>query len=340
MRRGGDPLLDPRLITQTPGYATGAALGTVYFIGFSGIWLVFALFFQTGLGWTPLQSGLAVTPFALGSAVSAVFGGRLVDRLRAAADGDRAHRRAASGSRRPRVVLRFAPAGSVGWAVAPALLLGGLGGGLVISPNVTMTLHDVPVRMAGSAGGALQTGQRFGAAIGTATLPALFYLVLSSTGNDFRAAIAAALATAVVGVAAALVIAVVDWRREVHRERADAGGRPSSTRSAMDRSGVGCGRLHRKPLSVHHPAARGRDAEGVAEEVDLEQEQVLGHHLLRRHVGDAGQRQHLCGRPAGEQRRRQPQRVGGDDVVVGEAVDQQQRAGQLRRVRRAARSAS
>ena len=216
VRRGGEPLLDPRLITQTPGYASGAALGTVYFIGFSGVWLVFALFFQTGLGWTPLQSGLAVTPFALGSAVSAVFGGRLVDRygrrltvigLTGVLVGI-----AAAG-----VVLRFVPAGSVGWAVAPALLLGGLGGGLVISPNVTMTLHDVPVRMAGSAGGALQTGQRFGAAIGTATLPALFYLVLSSTGNDFRAAIAAALAAAVVGLALALVIAVVEWRREVHR---------------------------------------------------------------------------------------------------------------------------
>jgi hypothetical protein len=82
--------------------------------------------------------------------------------------------------------------------------------------------------MAGSAGGALQTGQRFGAAIGTATLPALFYLVLASTGNDFRAAVAAALATAVVGVAAALVVAVVEWRREVHRERGEAGdGHPA-----------------------------------------------------------------------------------------------------------------
>ena len=79
--RGGEPLLDSALLTQTPGYASGAALGTVYFVGFSGIWLVFALFFQTGLGYTPLQSGLAVTPFALGSAVSAVFGGRLVDRF-------------------------------------------------------------------------------------------------------------------------------------------------------------------------------------------------------------------------------------------------------------------
>ena len=79
--RGGDPLFDPRLVTRTPGYATGAALGTVYFVGFSGIWLVFALYFQTGLGWTPLQSGLAVTPFALGSATSAVLGGRLIDRF-------------------------------------------------------------------------------------------------------------------------------------------------------------------------------------------------------------------------------------------------------------------
>jgi MFS family permease len=218
MGRGGEPLLDLRLVTQTAGYATGAALGTVYFVGFSGIWLVFALFFQTGLGWTPLQSGLAVTPFALGSAASAVFGGRLVERL---------GRRLTViglvgvllGIGAVALVLRFVPPGAVGWAVAPALLLGGLGGGLVISPNITMTLREVPVEMAGSAGGALQTGQRFGAAIGTATLPGLFYLVLASTGNDFRAAVAVALSAAVVGVAAALVVAVLDWRRDVHREQ-------------------------------------------------------------------------------------------------------------------------
>ncbi len=75
---GQPPLLDVRLLTDTPGYASGALLGTVYFIGFSGIWLVFALYLQGGLGYTPLQSGLAVTPFALGAAASAVVGGRLV----------------------------------------------------------------------------------------------------------------------------------------------------------------------------------------------------------------------------------------------------------------------
>ena len=118
----------------------------------------------------------------------------------------------------------MAPPGSAAWAVAPALLLGGLGGGLVISPNITMTLREVPVEMAGSAGGALQTGQRFGAAIGTATLPGLFYLVLASTGNDFRTAVAVALGAAVVGVAAALVIAVVDRRREPTESRLSCRG--------------------------------------------------------------------------------------------------------------------
>ena len=38
--------------------------------------------------------------------------------------------------------------------------------------------------------------------------------------------------------------------------------------------------------------------QGLTEEVDLEQQQVLRHDLLRRHVGHPGQRQDLCGRPA------------------------------------------
>jgi len=115
------------------------------------------------------------------------------------------------------LVLRVVPVHWAGWAVAPALLVGGLGGGLVISPNITMALRDVPVEMAGSAGGALQTGQRVGAAIGTATLPGLFYLVLRSTGNDFRTGVAVALAAAAVGV--------VDFAGVQHRPQ-EAGPRP------------------------------------------------------------------------------------------------------------------
>ncbi|MGY1744270.1 MFS transporter [Blastococcus sp. SYSU D00695] len=213
VRRGGEPVFDPRLVTRTRGYAAGAGLGTVYFLGFSGIWLVLALFFQTGLDYTPLQSGLSVTPFALGSACSAVVAGRLVERYgRALTVVGLAG--VAVGLTAAAVVLLLAPARSAGWAMAPALLAGGLAGGFVISPNITMTLRNVPVHMAGAAGGGLQTAQRFGASIGTAALPGLFYVVLSSSGEDYAVAAAAGLAVAVATTLAALVLAVLDWRRD------------------------------------------------------------------------------------------------------------------------------
>jgi EmrB/QacA subfamily drug resistance transporter len=213
VRRGAEPLLDPRLLTRTRGYATGAALGAVYFLGFSGIWLVFSLFLQAGLGFTPLQSGLSVTAFALGSAVSAAVGGRLVERLgrRLTVIGLAS---VLVGLGATIVVVLVVPAGDLTWAMAPSLLVAGIGGGLVISPNVTLTLRDVPVEMAGSAGGALQTGQRVGAAIGTAALPGVFYLVLGATGQDYPVAAAVALGAALLSVAAALVIAVFDLRNE------------------------------------------------------------------------------------------------------------------------------
>jgi hypothetical protein len=67
VQRGRQPLLDPRL-ARTPGYPAGSGIGLLYYIGFTGIPLVLALFLQDGLGYSPLRSGLAVTPFALGVA--------------------------------------------------------------------------------------------------------------------------------------------------------------------------------------------------------------------------------------------------------------------------------
>ncbi|MFD0201609.1 MULTISPECIES: MFS transporter [Saccharothrix] len=209
--RGGSPMLNIALFTGTPGYGTGALLGMVYFVGFAGIWLVFALYFQTGLGYTPLQSGLAVTPFAVGSAASAVVGGRLVEKWgrKLTVTGLTL---VVAGLAVTAVVLRFAPPHVAGWVVAPALLVAGIGGGWVISPNTTLTLRHVPVAMAGAAGGALQTGQRIGAAIGTAALTGVFYLVLSSSGRDFPVAVAVAVGGATVAVSLALVVALVELR--------------------------------------------------------------------------------------------------------------------------------
>lgn len=214
--RGGEPLVDVRLLTGTPGYASGAALGMAYFIGFSGIWLVFATFFQTGLGYTPLQSGLAVTSFALGSAASSVVGGHLVARL-----GRRlivlGLTLVAVGLASTALVLWRVPASYAGLAAAATLLVAGVGGGWVIAPNTTMTLAGVPVRMAGSAGGALQTGQRIGSAVGTAALAAVFYAVLGSAdaaADRYPLAVGVAVGAAAVTVLGALGIALWELRRD------------------------------------------------------------------------------------------------------------------------------
>ncbi|MDT4929546.1 MAG: hypothetical protein QOF92_2413 [Pseudonocardiales bacterium] len=220
VRRGRQPLLDPGLV-RTPGYAAGSAIGLVYFIGFTGIWLVLALFFQDGLGYSPLRSGLSVTPFALGVAVSAVIAGRLVSRfgrwltvwgLGATVVGLVA----------TALILRTTTGHATTWAIAGPLLLAGLGGGMVTSPNLTLTLQNVPVRMAGAAGGAVQTAQRVGAAIGTATLVTIFYQVLGHSGSDFSIAISDTVLGASVFMLLALLMAVTELarRRRPHRQHA------------------------------------------------------------------------------------------------------------------------
>jgi EmrB/QacA subfamily drug resistance transporter len=222
VRRGREPLLDPRLI-HTSGYAAGLGIGLVYFTGFTGIWLVFALFFQDGLGYSPLRSGLAVTPFALGVAVSAVIAGRLVSRLGRWLTVIGLTMTTA-GLAAAALVLRHVGGDAAAWAMAVPLLVGGLGGGMVTSPNITLTLESVPVSMAGTAGGALQTAQRIGSAIGTATLAGVFYAVLASTGRDYSAAVSNALLTASGFMVLALLLAVAELVRR--RSRAE---RPAPT---------------------------------------------------------------------------------------------------------------
>jgi EmrB/QacA subfamily drug resistance transporter len=219
VRRSRQPLLDPQL-ARIAGYAPGLAIGLVYFIGFTGIWLVLTLFFQDGLGYSPLRSGLTVTPFALGVAVSAVVAGRLVSRvgrwLTVTGLATTMVGMAATA-----LVLRQVGGDQAAWVAAGPLLLGGLGGGMVTSPNVTLTLASVPVRMAGAAGGALQTAQRIGSAIGTALLVSVFYRVLQDRGHDYQVAVSDALlcSSGLMLLALLLAIAELGQRRRHRREQ-------------------------------------------------------------------------------------------------------------------------
>lgn len=214
VRRGGAPLLDVTLLRRVPGYANGIGVGTLYFTGFTGVFLVLSVYLQDGLGRSPLEAGLLLTPFALGSAVAAPVAGNLVSRL---------HRRITvlalvvmmSGVLAVAVLVPIGDGSDRFWVfVALPLLLAGLGGGAVISPNFTLSLAEVPPRMGGAAGAALQTGQRIGSAIGAALLMTV-YQVGVARSDDPGVALRVTLAAALVILSCALAMAVRSRRSEV-----------------------------------------------------------------------------------------------------------------------------
>ena len=207
--RGRTPLVDLRLF-GLPGYASGAVVATVYFSGFTGIFFVLTIYFQQGLGYSALVAGLAVTPFAAGSAVMSAVGGRLVTRFgRSLVTAGLVL--VVVGLVATDVVLSTVEGPRTGWYAALPLLLAGLGSGMVISPNITLTLADVPVERAGTAGGVLQTGQRIGTAAGIALIGTVFF---AATGDGGGSAAALSLRVATGLVILSLVASLADvWIR-------------------------------------------------------------------------------------------------------------------------------
>jgi EmrB/QacA subfamily drug resistance transporter len=205
VRRGGAPLLDVGLLRRTPGYASGVAVGALYFTGFTGFFLVLSIHYQDDLGLSPLQAGLLMCPFAFGSAITAPLSGRVVSDL-----GRRVTVLALvvmmSGVLLVALLVPAVRTDRLWLAAVPVMFLAGLGGGGVVSPNMTLSLDDVPPRMGGAAGGALQTGQRMGASIGAALSMTVYQLTLA--GHDGGTALRAALLTGMVLLAGALTMAL------------------------------------------------------------------------------------------------------------------------------------
>jgi EmrB/QacA subfamily drug resistance transporter len=199
-------------------YSFGCAIGLIYFAGFTAIFFVLALYLQDGRGYSALDAGLAVTPFALGSAVGSALGGRVVlqyGRVLVAVG----LAVVIAGLLVTDIVLSHVTSSAVGWATALPLLISGLGSGVVISPNITLTLQEVPVARAGSASGVLQTGQRLGAAVGIAAVGSLFFNRLATTHGDWEQAVTTALRLCDVLIGLAFVVALADLRWDGKAER-------------------------------------------------------------------------------------------------------------------------
>lgn len=206
--RGRQQLVDLSLF-KLRSYTFGSLIGLVYFGGFTTIFFIFTLYVQQGLHYSALESGLATVTFALGSAVSARIGGHLVS--------DHGRKVVSTG-----LVLVFlgmattvlaaylVPGSNIGYAAAVPLLVAGFGSGLVISPNLTLSLDQVPVIKAGIAGGVLQTGQRIGSAAGIALVGSVFFAHVASSKGDWAQSFEVGMTAAAALVVVALVLALTD----------------------------------------------------------------------------------------------------------------------------------
>ena len=207
-RRARTPMVDLGLF-RLRSYALGTTIALLYFAGFTAVFFIFVLYLQNGLDYSALGAGLAITPFAVGSGTASAVGGRLVARygrpLVAVGLG-----LVLVGLGAAWVAVELHPGGGVAWVTAVPLLVAGVGSGLVIAPNQTITLSEVPYTEGGSAAGVLQTGQRVGTAMGIAAVGSAFFATLSGTGGDWAAAFRYGLVVIMVLVLAALAAAVAD----------------------------------------------------------------------------------------------------------------------------------
>ena len=214
--RGGAPMVDLSLLT-IPSFAYGSLAIAVYFLGYTSVWIIVAQYVQAGLGSTALVSGAVGVPAALAGSVAAAVAGRRVIRVgRVMVLGGMAAGMAgllASVG----IIHMHARAGWSPWWLTLTLLLLGVGQGLVVSPNQTLSLVDVPLEYAGAAGGILQTGERIGTSIGIAAITGLTFRVSHSSGWDVAAQ--AGLLAVVAAISVSAAVAAVDLRLAARRRR-------------------------------------------------------------------------------------------------------------------------
>jgi EmrB/QacA subfamily drug resistance transporter len=183
-RRGGDPLLNPGLLSRT-SFSAGAIFAVAYFAGFSSVFFTLSILWQEGLGHTALITGLVVAPFSVGSLVSAANSDKLSARMGRMVLVTGCVLVLAGLALAILVVHLTAPAPD-GWYLIGPLLLAGLGNGMVIAPNQDFVLASVPPKEAGTASGILSTAQRLGTAIGIAIIGTVLFGTLHLSSASAR----------------------------------------------------------------------------------------------------------------------------------------------------------
>lgn len=208
--RGRSPMVDLQIF-RVKSFAYGTIVMGLWFLGMTSIWVLISLYFQEGLGHSPLAAGLVGLPSAICNGCAALVSGRLVGKY---------GRKVVIGAVYIGIAGALITAGVVWlqwlgvvseWWLLASLVVVGVSQGSVVGPNQTLTLTDVPLEYAGSSGGVVQTVQRVATAVGIALVTAIAFSVLGAA--NWSAAFIVGFGVIIVIMAITLIPAHVDLRR-------------------------------------------------------------------------------------------------------------------------------
>jgi EmrB/QacA subfamily drug resistance transporter len=187
---GAVPLLAPRLFTDR-AFSLGLVINLAFYAELGSFFLIITLFLQDGLGLSPLTAGLTFASLGVGFVIGSSF---LARRL-AVRHGQRLLVVGVS-----LVLVTLAAAAAMvaaggtrvtPYQLAPAMLLVGLGNGLVLPTLLNVVLAGVAPDLAGAASGVLVTMQQVGTTLGVAGIGTLFFARLG--GGTYTSATVTAL---------------------------------------------------------------------------------------------------------------------------------------------------
>lgn len=195
----------PLRLFRHRSFSAANAIGLFFTLGMFGAVFLLSQYLQVVQGFSPLQAGLRTLPWTAAPMVVAPLAGLVASRV---------------GLRSLLVVGLGLLGGSLLWlagltestaaysSYVPALLMAGVGTGLIFSPVAAATLEGLPERDFAIASSSNSTIREFGVALGIAVLTAVF------TGHGgqlvptgYAGAIGPALATGAIAVGVALVAA-------------------------------------------------------------------------------------------------------------------------------------
>lgn len=202
-RMAADPLILPSLL-RNKGFTSGLLLGLAFFAAVNGLAYVLSLFYQTALGLRPSATAIALSPLMAGIIVASIVCRPLLAKLGRVLVIIGLGITLAGAAGVWSTVLAEGTAVSV-WALAPSLLVLGIGMGACFSSIYDVAIGDVAPAEAGSASGSLSAVQQLAAAIGTALVTTVYFGQRSEHGSGH----AMTVSVAVVGAIALLGLGLV-----------------------------------------------------------------------------------------------------------------------------------